>query len=91
MDVPKTSSSPLAFTPKRGPRRRSLIEWGDSSRQAHVLDWRHRAQEFGLEVDERDAEDADPDIEPARLLADDEPEAFATQHIPDRDDADEKH
>jgi RNA polymerase primary sigma factor len=89
MDVPKTSSSPLAFTPKRGPRRRSLIEWGDSSRQAHVLDWRHRAQEFGLEVDERDAEDADPDIEPARLLADDEPEAFATQDIPDRDDADE--
>ena len=50
----KTRAAALAFKP--APRRKSLIEW-DPSRQAQILDWRHRAQDFGLEVDERDSED----------------------------------
>jgi RNA polymerase primary sigma factor len=66
-----------------------LIEWGDQARQAQVLDWRHRAHEFGLDVDER-GEDHDPDVEPARLLADDDPEAFTAQTIPGADDFDER-
>jgi RNA polymerase primary sigma factor len=90
MSVPKTSSTTLAFTPKPTGRRRSLIEWGDQSRQAQVLDWRHRAQEFGLDVEERDAEDRDTDVEPARLLADEEPEAYSAQAIPDGDDFEEE-
>jgi len=85
MNVPKTSTSTLAFKPKAPGRRRSLIEWSDPARQAHVLDWRHRAHEFGLDVDDRDSEDADADVEPARLLAEDEPEAYAPQAISDRD------
>ena len=85
MNVPKTTTSTLAFTPKPPGRRRSLIEWSDPARQAHVLDWRHRAHEFGLEVDDRDSEDADADVEPARLLAEDEPEAYAPQRVSDRD------
>jgi RNA polymerase primary sigma factor len=89
MNVPKTSSSTLAFKPKPPGRRRSLIEWSDPARQAHVLDWRHRAHEFGLDVDDRDSEDGDADVEPARLLAEDEPEAYAPQAISDRDDVDE--
>ncbi len=48
-----------------------LIEWDDPSRQAHVLDWHQRAQEFGLDVGEH--EDAD--------LVEEEPEAFAPQLI----------
>ena len=49
-----------------------------------MLDWRHRAQEFGLNVDGRDGTDPSrPYDEPGRLLQDDEPEAFADQPIPD--------
>jgi RNA polymerase primary sigma factor len=91
--TPSPTSSPptLKFTPGR--RRRSLIEWSDPARQAQVLDWHHRAQEFGLEVDDRDSDEPRPgEIEPDRLLAEDEPEAFARQSIgePDSFDADEE-
>jgi RNA polymerase primary sigma factor len=80
-----SASKTLQFQP-RG-RRKSLIEWTDSSRQAHVLDWRQRAQEFGLvPIDEQAVEDeqaqpwhADPD----RLLREEEPEAFDDQRITD--------
>ena len=72
---------PLTFTP--GARRKSLIEWNDPTRQAHVLDWRHRAQEFGLAVEPReDADEGHPyAVEPEQMLAEDEPEAFQDQHI----------
>ena len=90
MNVPKTSTTTLAFKPKPIGRRRSLIEWGDQSRQAQVLDWRHRAQAFGLDVDERDAEDRDEDAEPSRMLADDEPEAYSPQAIPDAEEFEER-
>jgi RNA polymerase primary sigma factor len=53
-----------------------LIEWDDPSRQAHVLDWHQRAQEFGLDVG--DHEDEEPGHEP---------EALADQHISEDDEA----
>ena len=77
--------TPLTF--RAGARRKSLIEWNDPSRQVHILDWRQRAQGFGLEVDEReDAEEGQPFIPPERLLEEEEPEAFADQSIPSGDD-----
>ena len=80
-----TPANTLTFKPGRpGRPRKSLIEWTDPSKQAHVLDWRHRAQEFGLTVDGRDATDPSrPYGESGRMLQDDEPEAFADQPIPD--------
>ena len=45
----KKTAETLPF--RAGRRRKSLIEWEDPSRQAHVLDWRQRAHDFGLEVD----------------------------------------
>ncbi len=83
-----TGSNTLTFKPGRpGRPRKSLIEWTDPSRQAHVLDWRHRAQEFGLAVEEREETDPSrPYDEPGRLLQEDEPEAFADQPIPDGED-----
>ena len=76
----KPSGTAIAFKPKRG--RKSLIEWNDSSRQAHVLDWHHRAQEFGLAVTDHDEEESAPfAVEPKRLLEHDEPEAFTSQHV----------
>ena len=80
-----TRANTLTFKPGRP--RKSLIEWTDPSRQAHVLDWRHRAQEFGLAVEEREETDPGrPYGEPGRLLEEDEPEAFADQPISDSED-----
>jgi RNA polymerase sigma factor (sigma-70 family) len=82
-DVAKKSSAAGTLAFKPASKRKSLIEWTDHARQAQVLDWRHRAHEFGLEVDEREdnAEGQGFDVEPRRLLADEEPEAFADQHV----------
>ena len=83
----KTSSRP-AHLPFRAARRKSLIEWNDPSTQVHVLDWRRRAHEFGLDVDEReDTEEGRPfQVEPEQLLAEEEPEAFTAQPVPGGDD-----
>ena len=79
-------SNALAF--RAAPRRKSLIEWNDPSRQAHILDWRQRAHGFGLDVDEReDVEEGQPFVQPERLLQEEEPEAFAEQPIPHDEDA----
>ena len=75
---PKT----LEFTPTK--RRESLIDWNDPSKQAHVLDWRHRAQDFGLAVETRDElEDADQPFAPSpeQILQEEEPEAFDDQPV----------
>jgi RNA polymerase primary sigma factor len=79
------TTTPLAF--RAGARRKSLIEWNDPSRQAHILDWRQRAHGFGLDVDEReDTVEGHPFVPPERLLEEDEPEAFADQPIPHDDE-----
>jgi RNA polymerase primary sigma factor len=83
-----TTTSPLAF--RAGTRRKSLIEWNDPSRQAHILDWRQRAHGFGLDVDEReDAVEGHPFVPPERLLEEEEPEAFTDQPIPHDDELEE--
>jgi RNA polymerase primary sigma factor len=76
-------SNTLPFTPRRrGRPRKSLVDWNDPTKQVHVLDWRHRAQEFGLAVDGREETDLGrPYDEPERLLQEEEPEAFAEQPI----------
>ena len=81
MNVPrKTSPQPLTFRP--APRRESLIEWTDNARQANVLDWHHRARDFGLEVDDHEPESLEPDdLSPGHLIAEEEPEAFSPQTI----------
>src|SRR5262245_60168435 len=59
-----------------------LVDWHEPERNAHVLDWRGRAHEFGLlPIDEQGTVDS-PGVEsPERLLRDDEPEAFEEQHV----------
>jgi RNA polymerase primary sigma factor len=87
----KKTAKPLTFTPgKRGRPRKSLIEWNDPSTQAHVLDWRQRAQDFGLAVHNRDeADPGQPFDQPERLLQEDDPEAFAEQPVPLQGEEDE--
>ena len=75
---PKT----LEFTPAKP--RKPLIDWNDPSRQAHVLDWRHRAQEFGLAVDTHEEFEDTGQLfapSPEQILHDEEPEAFEDQHV----------
>src|SRR5262245_8233539 len=85
--VTKNPGRPATLAFKPGRRRKSLIEWNDSSHQAHVLDWHHRAQEFGLDVEDHEDADRGPayDVDPKRLLEEEEPEAFAPQHLDEED------
>ena len=79
-----TRANTLPFKPGgRGRPRKSLIEWHDPSKQAHVLDWRQRAQEFGLSVDRDESDPRRPYEESGQLVHDDEPEAYADQPIPE--------
>ena len=80
--APRGRPKTLEFTPTRG--RKALIDWNDPSKQAHVLDWRHRAQEFGLAVDTHDElEDAGQPFAPSpeQILQHEEPEAFEDQSV----------
>ena len=80
----------LAFkTPKPAGRQKSLIEWKDPSNQAHVLDWRRRAHEFGLGPGEDGAPTAEETpyaAQPERLLREEEPEAFEPHDFRDTDE-----
>jgi RNA polymerase primary sigma factor len=68
--------------PRSAKTQGSLIDWHDPERNAHVLDWRGRAHEFGLlPVDDHGSVDP-PVIEPPeQLLEEDDAEAFDEQHL----------
>jgi RNA polymerase primary sigma factor len=85
--APRGRPKTLEFAPTR--RRKALIDWSDPSKQAHVLDWRHRAQEFGLAVETHDElEDAPQPYAPSpeQILHDEEPEAFEDQAVQTEDE-----
>jgi RNA polymerase primary sigma factor len=70
-------------TRRRRPRGRagSLIDWREPERNMHVLDWRQRADAYGLVPAVHEDEEAPPHVvePPGRLLIEEEPEAFAPQ------------
>ena len=60
----------------------SLVDWHEPERNAHVLDWRERAHEFGLvPVDDHGDTDGLVVEPPERLIEEEEPEAFDEQHL----------
>ena len=82
---------PRPSAPRPGPRRRgarhdpdSLIDWTQPDQNAHVLDWRQRAHEFGIVP----ADDTDETVVlPARqLVEEDDPEAFDDQMMDEGDE-----
>ena len=87
------ASTPKTPRAKRKSAKSSLIDWREPENNARILDWRGRAQEFGLnpngDDDEHEGPAIDPDAGPRenaeRLLHDEEPEAFAVQDL-DLDD-----
>jgi RNA polymerase primary sigma factor len=68
----------------------ALIDWKEPERNAHLLDWRRRAHQFGLvPIDDPDTDPASVVEPPERLIAEEEEEAFETQHIDADADADD--
>jgi RNA polymerase primary sigma factor len=63
----------------------SLVDWREPERNAHVLDWRERAQAFGLVPIEEQAEVPTVVEPPDQLLAEEEPEAFDDQPVDEAD------
>jgi len=69
-----------------------LVQWEENDPQVRVIDWRTRADAWGLrsvdgEDDEPDSEPAEPFAPPAeQLLSEEEPEARARQDVPDVDE-----
>jgi RNA polymerase sigma factor (sigma-70 family) len=77
----RTSGSPASPDQTGGA---SLIDWHEPERNARVLDWRERAQTFGLVPLEGGGAMAPPIVEPPeQLLDEEEPEAFEEQPIQD--------
>jgi RNA polymerase primary sigma factor len=76
------------------PRRRKsedipLVDWDEPQPQVRVLDWRRRANQWGLGSVEPSGSGEDEDdgfLSPRTLLADEEPEAAARQTVPDEDE-----
>ncbi len=66
-----------------------LIDWDEPQPQVRVLDWRRRANAWGLasvEPDGGGGDDAGAVLSPDALLAEEEPEAAARQDVPDEDE-----
>jgi len=68
-------------TPPLVRRRRTdtepLVDWREPERNAHVLDWRDRAHDFGLvPLDDNAGVEARVTEPPSRLIEEEEPEAF---------------
>ena len=62
--------------PPKGSRSSSLIDWHEPENNAHVLDWRERALEFGL-VPAGDSDEPETVVLPAdRLIDEEETEAY---------------
>src|SRR4249920_1607911 len=60
----------------------SLIDWHEPDANTHVLDWRARAQAFGLGSLEQPQPEVRAVAEPAeQLIEEEEPEAFEEQHV----------
>src|SRR5687768_3539001 len=77
--------------PKRKSSKGSLVEWEEAPPQLNVLDWRRRADSFGLKrpPDEDSGEDMDLETfegPPERLIPVEDPEAFTPQALPDGDE-----
>ncbi len=68
-------------------KKNPLINWEEPERNMHVLDWRARAENYGLNPLERHRKTGSTVVEPAeQLLEEEEPEAFEEQEIPHRFD-----
>ena len=78
----KPQTRPARQPPPREADPESLIDWREPERNAHVLDWRERAHEFGI-IPHEEMDEAAPHLvlPPQQLIAEDDPEAFDPQNF----------
>jgi RNA polymerase primary sigma factor len=70
---------------------KSLIDWIEPDRNVRVLDWRERAQQFGLVPVGPDEERLPvASTSPERLLREEEPESMADQPVLEKPDAEDE-
>ncbi len=74
--MPKFPTDSVPVRRRPGRRTASLIDWHEPERNAHVLNWRQRAQEHGLLPVEGEDVDLSVESPPGRLLAEEDPEAL---------------
>jgi RNA polymerase primary sigma factor len=73
---------PASSRSERNSTGTSLVDWRQPERNVHILDWRQRAHEFGLNpVDDETAVDAPIAAPVERLIEEEEPEAFDEQPV----------
>ena len=72
---------------KRTTSADALIDWDDPDENAHLLDWRRRAHEFGLNPVEEGERGEAPSLPVDQLLEEEEPEAAADQDVDGSDAA----
>src|ERR687898_1295938 len=81
--------------PRSTSKHTSLIDWIEPDRNVRVLDWRERAQQFGLVPVGPDQERLPvASTSPERLLREEEPESMADQPVlakPGDEDDDGEH
>jgi RNA polymerase sigma factor (sigma-70 family) len=58
-----------------------LIDWHEQERNSHLLDWRARAREFGVEPVEPGVAPSSSFESPDQLIEEEEPEAYAAQRV----------
>ena len=87
-DATRPTRNRRRFTPQDN----SLIDWIEPERNVRVLDWRERAQQFGLVPVGPEEEEGLPLVStsPERLLQEEEPEALADQPVLERPGDDEE-
>src|SRR5690242_5012024 len=69
----------------------ALIDWHESERNAHLLDWRARAHEFGVvPVDQGEGSPSRAFETPEQLLDEEEPEAYRAQAVDGDEEAEEE-
>ena len=81
MQRPKTPR--LARTRAARTQAETLIDWRQPESNAHVLDWRHRAHDFGILPADESEDEVFP---PHQLIAEDDPEAFDRQRVDEEED-----
>ena len=75
--------------PRSTSKHTSLIDWIEPDRNVRVLDWRERAQQFGLVPVGPDQEQLPAaSTSPERLLREEEPESLSDQPVLERPDDD---
>ena len=69
----------------------ALIDWHESERNSHLLDWRARAHDFGVvPVDQGEGGPAHAFEPPEQLLDEEEPEAYRAQTVEGEEETDEE-